>query len=75
MASIWTASELEEQLAAYKAALLALSTSQSYRVGTRELTRADLPEIRETLDYLAREKARLVSGSSLASVSMRPRRS
>lgn len=74
MASIWTLAELDEQLTAYKAALLALSTSQSYRIGTRELTRADLPEIRSTLDYLAREQARLVNGSAPVGVQMRPRR-
>jgi len=74
MASVWTLNELDEQIAAYKAALLALSTSQSYRTGTRELTRADLPDIRATLEYLGQEKNRLVSGSALAGVSMRPRR-
>lgn len=75
MASIWTLAELDEQIAAFKAALLALSTSQSYRQSDgRELTRADLPEIRDTLDYLAKERARLVSGPALASVSMRPGR-
>jgi len=57
MASIWTLPELDEQLAAWKAALLALSTSQSYEIGGRKLTRADLPEVRRTLDYLAKERA------------------
>lgn len=74
MASIWTPAELDEQIAAWKAALLALATSKSYRIGTRELTRVDLPEIREHLDYLAKEKARLDGAPSLVGVQMRPRR-
>lgn len=29
----------------------ALATSQSYRVGTRELRRADLPEVRKQIEF------------------------
>lgn len=29
----------------------ALATSQSYKVGTRELRRADLPEVREQIEF------------------------
>lgn len=74
MASIWTLTELDEQIAAYKAALLAVTTSQSYKIGTRELTRADLPEIRDTLDWLGRERSQLTLSAAPVSVVMRPRR-
>ena len=74
MASIWTPTELDEQIAAYKAASLACAGGQSYRIGTRELTRADLPEIRAHLSYLAEEKDRLNGVPPLAGVRVRPRR-
>ena len=40
-------SDAQALLAAYKAAELAVLTGQSYRIGSRELTRANLAEIRE----------------------------
>lgn len=50
--AIFTSAELSEQKTAWKAALLAVSTSQSYTIGKRTLTRADLPEIRKMLEWL-----------------------
>lgn len=38
---------------------LAVSTGQSYRIGTRQLTRANLSEIRERITYWSREVSRL----------------
>ena len=40
-------SDAQALLAAYKAAELAVLTGQSYRIGSRELTRADLNQIRQ----------------------------
>ena len=61
--SIFTLPQVEEQLTEYKAALKAVSAGQEYVIdfgnGRRALTRADLPEIRRTLDWLGKEKSRL----------------
>ncbi len=52
--------ELDAQLAAYKKALTALASAQSYEMeldGERhKLTRADLPEIRTTLEWLQKQR-------------------
>lgn len=61
--AIFTLQELDEQITAYKQALLALSVSQSYRMAGREYVRADLPEIRKTLQFLDLEKSKLTGGS------------
>lgn len=61
--SIWTRSELEEQIRTYKAALLACASGASYTIGSRSLTRQDLAHIREHLNYLASELATLERGS------------
>lgn len=53
--SIWSREELLEAIAAYKAALLAVATGKSYRIGSRELTRLDLADIRSTLASLKKE--------------------
>lgn len=56
--AIFTPEELDEQLLAWKAALQAISRGQSYRMGeNRQLTRADLPEVRSTLEWLEDQKA------------------
>lgn len=72
--SIWTLDELEEQIAEYKAALKACSKSQSYTVGQRTLSRADLPEIRRTLRMLEHEKRRIESGPTPRTLKGKPRR-
>ena len=57
---LFTEAELEAQVAAYKKALTALSKAQSYRInlgGTERLvTKADLPEIRTTLEWLQKQR-------------------
>jgi len=55
--SIFSAGELAEQIAAWKSAFLAASTGQEYRIGGRTLRRADLPEIRKTLQFLEGQRA------------------
>ena len=61
--SIFTAEEIEAQITAYKAALMACAGGSSYRVNTggvdRTWTSADLPEIRRTLAWLESERQRL----------------
>lgn len=70
--SIWTASELDEQITAWKATLLAVSKGQDYRDSSgRQLTSADLPEIRKTLRFLEGEKQRLTGNSGPVFVSGR----
>ncbi len=61
--AIFTAQELDEQISAYKQALLALAVSQSYKMSGREYVRADLPEIRKTLQFLDLERSKLTGGS------------
>lgn len=49
----------KKHLEAWYAADLAVSTGQSYRIGTRSLTRANIDEIRKQIIYWEREVARL----------------
>jgi hypothetical protein len=72
MADIFTAAELDEQIAAWKQALLALATHQEYWLGTRRIRRADLPEVRQTLRDLAEQKAALTGQSGCRRVHTTP---
>lgn len=56
--STFTDAELEAEITAWKAAFRALSGGQSYTIQGRSLTRAALPEVRQTLTDLAQEKNR-----------------
>lgn len=51
MASAISKETAQTHLDAWLAAELAVTKGQSYTIGTRELQRADLKEIRETIDY------------------------
>jgi hypothetical protein len=51
--------EAEAALAAWEAALIAASRGQSYSIEGRSLTRADVGEIRRTIDWLENRIARL----------------
>lgn len=73
-AQIWTQEELLEQIGAWKQALLKCSTGQSYKIGTRELSRYDLDEIRKMLDYLTSELSALENGRGPKIVIARIRR-
>ncbi len=57
--AIFTAAEVEEQLQAWKTALLKVSLGQEYAIQGRRLTRADISEIRRTLSFLARERSQI----------------
>ncbi len=61
--AIFTAAEIVEQKTAWKKALAAVSTGQTYTVGKRQFTRADLPEIRRTLEWLD-EQASLTAAAA-----------
>lgn len=54
-----TLAEAETALAAWDAALVAASRNQSYSIEGRSLTRADVDEIRQTIDWLEARIARL----------------
>lgn len=73
--TIWTASELDEQISAWKDALKTVAIGQDFYDSTgRRLTYADLPEIRKTLKFLEGEKNRLNGDSGPVFVSGRVRR-
>ena len=57
MTSIWTREELLEQIELYKKALKACATGQSYTIGSRSLTRQDIAELRDHLEWLQGELA------------------
>ena len=59
--SIWTKEELEEQIALWKNAYSKASTGQSYSIGSRTLTRYNLPEIRDQLKYLESERIKMTT--------------
>ncbi len=50
--AIFTRAQKQEQLEQWRQALLKVSAGQEYTIGSRRLRRADLPEIRQTLDWL-----------------------
>ncbi|BCS94520.1 hypothetical protein DSLASN_01520 [Desulfoluna limicola] len=52
----------------------ALTLNQSYKIGKRELVRADIEEIRKTLEFLNLERSKLVSGAGPKFVTGRLRR-
>lgn len=55
----WTLETAKKHLNAWLEAELAVSTGQSYRIGSRQLTRADLAEIRQQIKFWRQEVARL----------------
>ena len=61
--SIWTKEELLEQIADWKAALKACQRGKSYTIGSRQLTRYDLPQIWDQLKRLQEELAALEGNS------------
>ena len=65
--ALFTAAELDQQISAYKKALIALAGAQSVVVnfgsGQRIVTHADLPEIRNTLEWLQAERVKATTGA------------
>lgn len=77
--AIFTPAELDEQIAAWKAAYLAVSQGQEYMIAGRRLTRVDVVEIKNQLTWLDRLKSEaeaLADGQSsgLQAVAFRPLR-
>ena len=58
----WSLETAKEHLQAFLDAELAVATGQSYKIGSRSLTRADLSEIKERIKYWANEVERLETG-------------
>lgn len=58
----WTVQQARENLDLWLEAERTVATGQSYRIGTRSLTRASLREIRERIQFWRAELARLESG-------------
>ena len=54
-----TIEEAQETLRLWLDAERAVATGQSYKIGTRSLTRANLADIRESIQFWRREIARL----------------
>lgn len=71
---IWTREELLDQIDVWKQALLKCASGQSYKIGTRELTRYDIDDIRKMLDWLKGELNALENGRGLRLVKARYRR-
>jgi hypothetical protein len=59
--AIFTLPEIEQQMAAYKKALLAASTGKEYTIDGNTFTRADIPDIENTLKMLDEQKQTLLS--------------
>lgn len=64
----WTLQQAREHLQAWMEAELTISTGQMYRIGSRELTRADLAQVKERIQFWSQEVARLERGSGGARV-------
>ena len=71
--SIFTLEEIAEQKALWKEALRACSVNQAVVVEGRQFTRADLPEIRRTLEWLNEEERKVTSAGPLFASFVPPR--
>lgn len=59
----WTLDEAKLHLKTWMDAELAVATGQSYKIGTRSLTRANLSDIMAQIKFWRNEVARLESGA------------
>lgn len=55
----WTLEQAKQHLQAWMQAELAVTTGQSYRIGTRQLTRANLGEITNQIKFWGNEVNKL----------------
>jgi hypothetical protein len=62
--AIFTLTEIDEQITAYKAALKAVSINKEYTFEGNSYTRADLHQIRKTLEWLDQERTKLQQQNS-----------
>jgi uncharacterized small protein (DUF1192 family) len=58
----WTLEQAKTHLQAFLEAEIAVATGQSYRIGSRSLTRANLSEIKERINFWKNEVERLEAG-------------
>lgn len=58
----WTLEEAKNMLAGWVEAESVVMTGQSYRIGTRQLSRANLKEIAERINFWRNEVSRLEGG-------------
>lgn len=58
----WTLQDAQRHLDLWLEADAAVATGQSYKIGTRSLTRADVSEIAERIRFWRKEVNRLESG-------------
>ena len=63
--AIFTRAEKRRQLELWNKALAKVSSGQEYTIGSRRLRRADLSEIRKTLEWLDAQPAREDAQSGL----------
>lgn len=61
--SIFTLSEVNAQIDAYKGAMMALATAREYTLNGKVVRREDLSQIRTQLEWLSQEKSTLESTS------------
>ena len=59
-----TLDQAQEHLEMWMEAEIAVTTSQSYQLGSRSLTRANLEEIRETIDYWNQKVSELLAAQN-----------
>lgn len=75
---LFTSSEIDTQIAAYKAAMLDVAGGKRVKFaggGTeRDITSEDLPELRKQLEWLQGERVKLSIGSGPQFLPARPRR-
>ena len=62
MASGWTLEVARTHLQAFLDAELAVATGQSYKIGSRNLTRIDVQEVKERIQFWSNEVDRLENG-------------
>ena len=64
-----TVAEIDSQLAGWYEALTKLQSGQEYTIGGirngRQLKRADLPEVRSTIDWLERKRVEAANGGQI----------
>ena len=58
----WQLDDAKTMLQAWLEAEMRVTKGQSYRIGSKELTRADLSLVAERIDFWRREVARLEQG-------------
>jgi hypothetical protein len=68
-----TLQQAQQQLDAWLAASLAVSKGVSYRIGTRQLTRADASQIQSQITYWEAKVDRLTRGSGVLLTRIVPR--